>query len=234
MAKLIDLFSEFNDFDSENQDYTVIPEFELPVTSEPLQPWLFTKDKTYLTREPKELKNPLKKISEISEWANNYSLGKIRIKNIQNKNPENYSNFKKQLNKFMNKNPQYEEYESLLTDIAALESGYNQYAKNKYSSALGYFQFLNGTRKDYTNVNNETFKNDCNLQFKTAIEHLKKLESQLKGYEDLIKESRLTKLQIMYGMWWRPGSMKNYLKTGSDSFETEDGMNIVKIINRAR
>jgi hypothetical protein len=37
----------------------------------------------------------------------------------------------------------------------------------------------------------------------------------------------------MYGMWWRPKSMYNYLRTGKDDFQTKDGMNIKKILEKA-
>ena len=37
----------------------------------------------------------------------------------------------------------------------------------------------------------------------------------------------------MYGMWWRPKSMYNYLSTGNDNFQTKDGMNIKKILEKA-
>jgi hypothetical protein len=37
----------------------------------------------------------------------------------------------------------------------------------------------------------------------------------------------------MYGMWWRPKSMLNYLKNGYDEFTNVDG-NLENILNKAR
>jgi hypothetical protein len=36
-------------------------------------------------------------------------------------------------------NPQDEGYRDMLTNLAAMESSFNQHAKNPWSSALGYF-----------------------------------------------------------------------------------------------
>ncbi|MGN0967095.1 MAG: transglycosylase SLT domain-containing protein [Candidatus Coprovivens sp.] len=48
----------------------------------------------------------------------------------------------------------------MLTSIARLESSFDPLAKNSGSSALGYFQFLDRTRKDYDSSSREEFAND--------------------------------------------------------------------------
>ena len=116
-----------------------------------------------------------------------------------------------------------------------MESSFNQHATTKYSSALGYFQFVEGTRKRYNNMSREEFSNNAQAQISAAVAHLKDLKSDVQRNinPNIIEQSGLTPLQIMYGMWWRPKSMYNYLNTGKDNFSTKDGMNIKKILEKA-
>lgn len=170
---------------------------------------------------------------EENPWSVEGTTKITKVKRVTNKN--DYKQFQSQLDQYFINNPQDESYRDMLTNIAAMESSFKQKATNKWSSALGYFQFLDGTRKQYNNMSREQFANDSQAQIKTAIAHLKELKDAVQRNidSDIITNSGLTPLQIMYGMWWRPKSMYNYLKTGSDDYSTSDGMNIKKILEKA-
>lgn len=157
-----------------------------------------------------------------------------RIRKVTNK--ENNKQFQLQLDQYFLEHPEDIEYRDLLTNIAALEnSQFDQYATNPNSSALGYFQILDGTRRHYGDITRDDFINNPQAQINIAVQHLKALKKDLKSKVDIatIQKSKLTPLQVMYGLWWRPQSMYNYFKTGDDNFSTKDGMNIKKILEKA-
>lgn len=174
--------------------------------------------------EPFSLENPVYK-------ENNYT--NYNIEEIKNKNKVRYTDFQNKFNKWSkNKNITKGERQ-FLESFAALESGYNQGAKSKYSSASGWFQLLSDKWGDLTQ---EQFLKNPDVQFDKTLEHYRWCINYLKrnvSPED-IKNSKLTPLQIMYGMWWRPQSMKNYLITGKDEYVSPDGMDIYKILNKAK
>lgn len=157
-----------------------------------------------------------------------------RIRKITNK--ENNKQFQLQLDQYFLEHPEDIEYRDLLTNIAALENAqFDQYATNTDSSALGYFQILDGTRRQYSNITRNDFANNPQAQINVAIQHLKALKEELKSKVDIttIQKSKLTPLQIMYGLWWRPKSMYNYLSTGQDNYRTNQGIDLKEILRRA-
>lgn len=170
---------------------------------------------------------------ENNPWSikGNTKITKVR----RSLNTNNYKQFQKELDTYLSNNKSDEEFRDLLTNIAAMESSFKQDAKNPISTALGYFQFLDGTRKSFTNATREEFEKNPQLQIATAVKYLRQLKDgvQRNVGSDVIEKSGLTPLQIMYGMWWRPKSMYNYLLTGKDDFSTKDGMNIKKILEKA-
>lgn len=147
---------------------------------------------------------------------------------------DSYNNFVTAYDKFLTENPQYSKYKDLLTSIAGLESSYQQDTSNKHSSALGWFQFVDKTRSNYTNASREEFASNPNLQFEVASRYMDDIMRQVSPYKDRAKELGLTDLQLVYGMWWRPKSMINYLKTGSDNYINKgDNMTLQKILKYA-
>ena len=156
------------------------------------------------------------------------------IRAIQTANKDAYNKFVRDFDKYLQLNQQYAGDKDVLTSIAALESGYKPSISNKHSGALGYFQFLDSTRTAYNKSTREQFANDTNQQFDAAVQHYNAIKKQLSKYQNEIKNSGLTDLQVAYGMWWRPGSMLNYLKTGKDGYVNKsDGMTLEKILQRA-
>lgn len=156
------------------------------------------------------------------------------VKDIQTRNKDAYDKFVSDFNTYLEKNPQYADYKDVLTAIAALESGYRPSASTKHSTALGYFQFLDGTRHYYNKSTRDEFAKDPNLQFDVAVRYYADLKRMLSRYQNKIEKSGLTDLQVAYGMWWRPRSMINFLKTGKDDYVNEsDKMTLQEILRRA-
>lgn len=122
----------------------------------------------------------------------------------------------------------------ILTNIAEMESNFNSNAANSGSSARGWFQFIDGTRRQLGNTQSrQNFMNDTQGQINLAVNLYNKNNAELARYKDKIAQLNLTPTQAAYGMWWRPASMINYLRTGSDNYQTSDGMTLNKILKKA-
>lgn len=122
----------------------------------------------------------------------------------------------------------------ILTNIAEMESRFNSKAANPGSSARGWFQFIDSTRRQLGNTQSrQDFMNDTQSQINLAVNLYNKNKTELARYKDKIARSGLTPTQVAYGMWWRPASMINYLRTGTDNYQTSDGMTLSKILKKA-
>ena len=122
----------------------------------------------------------------------------------------------------------------ILTNIAEMESRFNSKAANPGSSARGWFQFIDGTRKQLGNTQSrQDFMNDTQGQINLAVNLYNKNNAELARYKDKITRLGLTPTQVAYGMWWRPTSMINYLRTGTDNYQASDGMTLSKILKKA-
>ena len=115
-----------------------------------------------------------------------------------------------------------------------MESRFNSKAANPGSSARGWFQFIDGTRKQLGNTQSrQDFMNDTQGQINLAVNLYNNNNAKLARYKDKITKLGLTPTQVAYGMWWRPTSMINYLRTGTDNYQTSDGMTLSKILKKA-
>ena len=115
-----------------------------------------------------------------------------------------------------------------------MESRFNSNAANPGSSARGWFQFIDSTRRQLGNTQSQQdFMNDTQSQINLAVNLYNKNKAKLAQYKDKITKLGLTPTQVAYGMWWRPTSMINYLRTGSDNYQTSDGMTLSKILKKA-
>ena len=122
----------------------------------------------------------------------------------------------------------------ILTNIAEMESRFNSKAANSRSSARGWFQFIDSTRRQLGNTQSQQdFMNDTQGQINLAVNLYNKNKAKLAQYKDKITKLGLTPTQVAYGMWWRPESMINYLRTGTDNYQTSDGMTLSKILKKA-
>lgn len=121
----------------------------------------------------------------------------------------------------------------ILEAIAGIESEYRNVPNAYGSGAYGYFQIMPATAKDFYKGSFEDVKNNTDLQIDIAVKNYKYLQRRLRNSEQYLESSGLTPLQVMYGMWWRPKSMENYLKDGKDSYKGEDKNDIISIIKKA-
>ena len=103
---------------------------------------------------------------------------------------------------------------NLLILQAKRESNFNYKATSSSSTAAGYFQFIDGTRRRYSSVSRNQFINDPKEQIRTAYKYLMDIHSmpdakelKKKGYNDAL----ITALG-----WWYPKSMRMVLSGKRD------------------
>lgn len=115
-----------------------------------------------------------------------------------------------------------------LMKIASLESRFNPKAQSKNSSAAGYFQFIDSTRKSYSSLSREQFKYSPDAQVLAA--------SQL--YDDNARFLRNNGIvatgEAIAASWLNPTWAKNYYKYGIAGGSDANGTNVVKYINKFR
>lgn len=115
-----------------------------------------------------------------------------------------------------------------LMKIASLESRFNPKAQSKNSSAAGYFQFIDSTRKSYSSLSREQFKNSPDAQVLAA--------SQL--YDDNARFLRNNGIaatgEAIAASWLNPTWAKNYYKYGIAGGSDANGTNVAKYINKFR
>ena len=115
-----------------------------------------------------------------------------------------------------------------LMKIASLESRFNPKAQSKNSSAAGYFQFIDSTRKSYSSLSREQFKNNIDAQVLAA--------SQL--YDDNVRFLRNNGIaatrEAIAASWLSPTWTKNYYKYGIVGGSDANGTNVIKYINKFR
>ena len=115
-----------------------------------------------------------------------------------------------------------------LMKIASLESRFNPKAQSKNSSAAGYFQFIDSTRKSYSSLSREQFKNNVDAQVLAA--------SQL--YDDNARFLRNNGIvatgEAIAASWLSPTWAKNYYKYGATGGSDANGTNVAKYINKFR
>lgn len=227
------LVPEIKENKTESVSELNIPKFNKWTHVENLIPIVSKPKEETEQKEKSEIQSTYDNQAEYNPWTIEGNTKIARVRKVNNK--DGYRQFQSQLDKYFANNPDDSGYRDMLTNIAAMESSFKQDATNKWSSALGYFQFIDGTRKRYNNMSRNEFANNSQEQIRVAIQHLKDLKADVQRNIDneTIANSGLTPLQIMYGMWWRPKSMYNYLRTGKDNFSTKDGMNIEKILEKA-
>ena len=131
---------------------------------------------------------------------------------------------------YLAKHPEDAKYRQTLTEIAAKESNFNPTVKNAKSSASGYFQFINSTRKQYaTHLTKEQFLNNPEEQISAAVKLLKANRNISSKFANL---RGLSQLQIDYGMWFSPAALSQYLKTGKSNFKDPQGTSLMTVLNK--
>lgn len=115
-----------------------------------------------------------------------------------------------------------------LMKIASVESGFNSKAQSKNSSAAGWFQFIDSTRKDYSSLSREQFKNNVDAQVLAASQF----------YDDNARFLRSNGIaatgEAIAASWLNPKWAKNYYKYGATGGSDANGTSVVKYINKFR
>lgn len=138
--------------------------------------------------------------------------------------------FEKAMDSYLSKHPEDAQYRQTLTKIAEKESNFNSKIKNKASSASGYFQFIDSTRKAYApNLTREQFLDSPEEQISAAVKLLKANRKISNKYSNL---RGLSQLQIDYGMWFSPKALSNYLKTGKSDFKDPQGTSLMTVLKK--
>lgn len=130
-------------------------------------------------------------------------------KEIKIKETKGFKTFSKLMNEVANeaefeglKDP---EVQKILTLQAKRESNFNSGARSKSSTASGYFQFIDGTRKKYNNISREQFLNDPKEQIRTAYKYYKDIHNMPDAKK--LKERGYNNNLITALGWWYPRSM---------------------------
>ncbi len=101
------------------------------------------------------------------------------------------------------------EMKSLILLQAKRESNFKQKAKSSSSTASGYFQFIDSTRKLYSNYDKESFLNDPKEQVRAATKYLRHILSTTEA--EKLFQNGYNKAQIAALGWWYPKSMRMVL-----------------------
>ena len=140
--------------------------------------------------------------------------------------------FEQEMNKYMTAHPQDQQYRNTLTTIAKKESNFKQHAANSASSAVGWFQFIDSTRRGVMpNLTKQEFINSPQAQISAAVKLLK----MNRAISNQFKNRRgLSQIQIDYGMWFSPKALRNYLDTGYSNFRDSQGTSLINVLNKVK
>lgn len=186
------------------------------------------------TYKPKDVRRIKSLIREVPQEDNNSS-------ETASENPTQYEvelqiegsnqkRFKEELDKFILENPEYVDIKDSLYNLAALESAFKMDVANYAGSgALGWFQFMDGTRKAYNTQSREEFARDPQAQLLAAAQHYTRLQQEI-GVRGGDPDDFVT----MYGAWWRPESAYAYLKNPDYDFRTKYNESFQQILQKAR
>lgn len=140
------------------------------------------------------------------------------------------ASFNAAMDAYLSKHPEDAKYRQTLTEIAKKESNFNPTIKNSSSSASGYFQFIDSTRKQYApHLTREQFLANPEEQISAAVKLLKANRSTSSKFSNL---RGLSQLQVDYGMWFSPAALTSYLKTGKSNFRDPQGTSLMQVLNK--
>lgn len=225
MAQLKDLFSIYQPMYKENKN-------KLNIQEDPILDRLINFINYRINQPVEEKINTDVVKPETTNDIKSKTVKAITSKGVYQQQQTINNNFDNILNNIQNIE---EEDKYILKGIATLESSLIKNAKNPKSSASGYFQFTDSTRTSLSSVSKEEFMKNEQLQIESAYKYLKQLKKIL-GENNYwhAREIGLSPFQIMYGMWWRPASMKNYIQNMRDDYVDPQGNTIYTILNKAK
>ena len=154
----------------------------------------------------------------------------ITLKKLREDNPQDYATFRQELNKFIEQNPKYTNIKEHLDFLAALESSYRMGIHNTQGSgALGWFQFMDDTRKPYNQQTRAQFAQDPQAQLLAAAQYYTHLQNNIRARGGDPKD-----FVTMYGAWWRPSSAYAYLKDDKHDHKTQYNESFTRVRKRAQ
>lgn len=164
---------------------------------------------------------PLEQLDNSQQYSNT----------ISNMTPsKGNATFEKAMDSYLAKHPEDVQYRQTLTKIAEKESSFRPTVTSKYSTACGYFGFINSTRKQYApNLTREQFLNNPEEQIAAATRLLKANRKTSSKFANL---RGLSQLQVDYGMWFSPGEFAKYLKTGKSDFKDSQGTSLMTVLKK--
>lgn len=157
-----------------------------------------------------------------------------RIRSIQASNQKEFNEFNQAYDSYLKKHPEDSDpnMRIILSNIAAHESGYKAGVKNPKSSAFGYFQMIDSTRKMYSDLSKEDFAKNPEAQIEAAVKLYKAISSKyIVPNQAKLQQRGVDLASAMYGYWFRPASMSTYLQKGSDNYADPQGTNLNKVWN---
>ncbi len=140
--------------------------------------------------------------------------------------------FEQEMNKYMAAHPQDQQYRKTLTLIAKKESNFVLDIPNPRSTAVGWFQFVDSTRRGVMpNLTKQQFRKDPQAQITAAVRLLKACRAESNRFKN---RRGLSQIQIDYGMWFSPAELKKYLATGHSTFKDAQGTSLMDIFNKVK
>ena len=115
----------------------------------------------------------------------------------------------------------------LLMLQAKRESGFNHKAKSNSSTASGYFQFIDSTRKTFSTLDRKQFLNDPKEQVRAAYKLLKNIHESPNAQKLLSRGYNMAQVTALG--WWYPDSMRMVLN-GQRNF-SKGGYSIQKALS---
>lgn len=140
--------------------------------------------------------------------------------------------FEQEMNKYMAAHPQDQQYRKTLTLIAKKESNFVLDIPNPRSTAVGWFQFVDSTRRGVMpNLTKQQFRKDPQAQITAAVRLLKACRAESNRFKN---RRGLSQIQIDYGMWFSPKELKKYLATGHSNYKDAQGTSLMDVFNKVK
>ena len=216
------------DPDTKTEDY----EIEIPYRNENIARIKLLTDVLKETKTYPEYREELSETPENNATVKVDNDGEISItlKKLREDNPQDYATFRQELDKFIEQNPKYTNIKEHLDFLAALESSYRMGIHNTQGSgALGWFQFMDNTRKPYNQQTRAQFAQDPQAQLLAAAQHYTNLQNNIRARGGDPKD-----FVTMYGAWWRPSSAYAYLKDNTHDYKTQYNESFIGVRKRAQ
>ena len=123
-----------------------------------------------------------------------------------------------------------------LIKLAKVESGMNQFAQSRNSSASGMFQMIDSTRKEVSSVSKKEFMNNLDEQVRAASRLYDKNLAYLQnnGLLQKAQQKGLSLDEAVAITWLNPTWTKNWLNGGGTGGSDANGTGILQYLKMYR